>query len=77
MPISGPAFTIFELEIFATDGKTFFTTGAKLLLLGPWLASATFTVAGGFDPALCVVCATPKPAAPSSTPKASAAGFEK
>src|SRR5215469_13729421 len=75
--ICGAAFTTLELEMLTTEGKTLFKTGAKLLLLGPSALSAILSVAGGLFTAFVVVCASPRPAAPRTTPKTRAAGFEK
>src|SRR5271156_2056607 len=69
--------TIFEEEIFTTDGNTVLTTGAKLVLLGPSLTSASLRVAGGFLASeFAVVWAMEIPAAPKTKPTASASNLE-
>src|ERR1039458_7495406 len=61
--------------MLTTAGKTFLTTGAKPVRLGPSLASASFNVAGGFSLQARLAAARPRPPSPNARATARTAVF--
>src|ERR1022692_3619812 len=68
--------TTLEDEMLTTAGKTFLTTGANPVRLGPSLASASFTVAGGLSFPAPLPAARPSPPRLNCRAPAKTAAFE-